>query len=77
MTILMAILLVFGLTACGSYYRVKDPSTQKSYYTNEIDSEKGGAVKFKDANSGSVVTLQNSEVTEIPKEEFKKNTEKK
>ena len=32
---------------------------------------------FKDANKGSEVTIQDSEVTEIPKEEYKKNTEKK
>ena len=56
---------------------VKNPSTGNIYYTDNIDKEKSGAVKFKDANTGSEVTIQNSEVSKVPKEEYKKNTEKK
>ena len=68
-----------GLTiaGCGNYYMVKNPSTGNIYYTDKIDKEKSGAVKFKDANTGSEVTIQNSEVSKVPKEEYKKNTEKK
>ena len=77
LTTALAILVVFGLSACGGgYYKVVDPATDKTYYTKEIREEKGGAVKIKDANTGSSVTLQNSEVTQINKEEFKANTKK-
>jgi hypothetical protein len=77
MTIVLVIFFCLGISACGSYYMVKDPSTGNTYYTEKVNKEKGGAVKFKDANTGGDVTIQNSEVTEIPKEEYNKNTEKK
>jgi hypothetical protein len=73
----LTILVIFGLSACGGgYYKVVDPTTDKTYYTKDLDEDKGGAIKIKDANTGSTVTLQNSEVTEINKEEFKANTKK-
>jgi len=72
-----AFLLAAVLSACGgSYYKVADPSTEKIYYTDEIEKVKSGAIKLLDANTGNMVTLQNSEVTEISKEEFKANTPK-
>ncbi len=61
-------LLVVG---CASYYKVMDPQTGKEYYTQELDNVKGGAVKLKDARSGSIVTIQNSEVKEITEDEYK------
>jgi len=61
-------LLVVG---CASYYKVTDPQTSKEYYTQELDNVRGGAVKLKDARSGSTVTIQNSEVKEISKDEYK------
>ena len=59
-------LLTIGLlmTACATYYEVKDPTTGKTYYTQEIKRD-GSASMFKDARSGSEVTIQNSEVKEI------------
>ena len=73
----LAIFFLIGITACGGgYYMVKDPATDKTYYTDKIIEEKGGAIKLKDANTGSSITLQNSEVTKIKKEEFKANTKK-
>ena len=72
----LAIFVLLGIAACGSYYMIKDIQSDKTYFTNEVEREKGGAVKFKDANTGSTVTIQNSEVTEINKEEFKANTPK-
>ena len=59
------------VVGCASYYKVTDPQTGKEYYTQEIDNVKGGAVKMKDARSGSTVTIQNSEVKEISKDEYK------
>lgn len=75
MTIMMIFLMVVGITACGKYYQVKDPSSGNTYYTEDIDDMKdSGAVRFKDFKTGTVVTIQSSEVTEISEEEFNKNT---
>jgi expansin (peptidoglycan-binding protein) len=69
------------LAGCGGgYYRVNDPGGTKAYYTTDIDETKTGAITFKDQKSGSVVTLQSSEVKEISEDEFKaavKSEEKK
>jgi uncharacterized protein YdeI (BOF family) len=55
----------------GNYYRVSDPAGDRQYYTTDIDKSRSGAISFKDAKSGSVVTLQSSEIKEISKDEFK------
>ena len=60
------------LTGCGgNYYRVNDPAGDRQYYTSDIDQTKTGAITFKDEKSGSVVTLQSSEIKEISEDEFK------
>ena len=61
-------LLVVG---CASYYKVTDPQTGKEFYTEKIDTLAGGAVKVMDARTGSIVTLQNSQVKEISEKEYK------
>ena len=61
-------LLVGG---CATYYKVTDPQSGKAYYTQKIDTAMGGAVKVMDARTGSIVTLQNSEVKEISEKEYK------
>lgn len=61
-----------SLAGCGGgYYRVNDPAGTKEYYTSDIDQTKTGAITFTDKKSGSVVTLQSSEVKEISEDEFK------
>ena len=70
---LASIMVLAFLTAgcSGNYYRVTDLATGKSYYTDKVeDAGKAGAVKFKDAKTGSKVTLQSSDVKEIKEEEF-------
>jgi len=69
---LASILVLAFLTAgCSNYYRVTDPASGRSYYTHEVeDAGKAGAVKFKDAKTGSKVTMQSSDVKEISSEEF-------
>ena len=63
---------VLTVTGCAShYYKVTDPQSGSVYYTQEIDNLKGGAVKLKDARSGSLVTIQNSEVKEISSQDYK------
>jgi methionyl-tRNA synthetase len=62
-------------TGCTSYYKVTDPTTGKVYYTTELR-KSDGAATLKDARTGNTVTVQNSEVATIKKEEFEsgKNT---
>ena len=60
------------LAGCGGgYYRVNDPAGDRKYYTTDIDQTKTGAITFTDKKSGSVVTLQSSEVKEISEDEYK------
>jgi len=77
LTILLAIFFLLGVVGCGGYYMVKDPTTGNIYYTDSIDKEKGGAIKFEDEKTKTKVTLQNSEVKQIPKKEFKSALEAK
>jgi outer membrane murein-binding lipoprotein Lpp len=77
---LMLAVLMIGvavLSGCTSYYKVKDTATDKVFYTTQIDRQSSGSIRFVDENSKSVVTLQNSAVTEVNEEEFKANTRKK
>jgi len=64
------------LAGCAHYYKVTDPSNSKVFYTEEVK-RNGSAVEFKDAQSGGVVTLQNSNVQEIDKQEYEQGVAKK
>ena len=68
-TVLLAF-TVIALSGCTSYYRVTDPSTNRVYYTTKMDKERDGAVRLRDARTGNEVTIQNSEVAKITKEEY-------
>jgi hypothetical protein len=72
----VAVLLATQIASCGGgYLLVKDPASGNVYYTTEVDDAgNSGAVKFKDAKTGNIVTLQSSEVRQITKEEFRTNT---
>ncbi|MGP1309961.1 MAG: hypothetical protein ACTS27_07180 [Phycisphaerales bacterium] len=64
------------LVGCGStHHQVTDPSSGRTYYTNDLKRTRGGAVEFTDARSGSSVTMQNSEVKKIDKKTFREQTE--
>jgi hypothetical protein len=66
------------LSGCGGYWMVTDPSTKNVYYTEDVkQSKSSGAVNFIDAKTGTSVNLQNSEVKEITKDEFKTAVGKK
>ncbi len=69
-TVLIASLLLGG---CASYYKVTDPVSGRTYYTDDMKKERDGAVRLKDARTGSEVTIQNSEVKKITKEEYETN----
>jgi hypothetical protein len=65
--------LSLGLAACGgTYYLVKDPESGREYYTTKVDRSSHGTT-FKDGKSLSTVTLQNCEVTEITKDQYRAN----
>ena len=77
--LLGAMMVTTFLVGCfgGSYYMVRDPASGTAYYTTDVGKAGGtGAVKFKDEKTGSTVTLQSSEVKEISKDEFSKQTAK-
>ena len=66
----VAVVLSLGLTGCGStYYLVKDPGTGAEYYTTSIK-KSGSAVEFKDSKTLTNMTLQNSQVSEITKDQY-------
>jgi hypothetical protein len=73
-TALLAIVLVSA--GCTTYYRVTDPSSGRMYYTTDVKRSSQGTVQFRDAKSGSDVTLQASEVKEITSDDYQKNTAK-
>jgi len=77
LAILPAIFFLVAILGCGGYYMIKDPTTGNVYYTTDIKEKKGGAVKFTDEQTKTNVTLQNSEIKEIPKKEFKSALEAK
>jgi hypothetical protein len=55
---------------CTTYYKVHDPNTGSTYYSTEIDTERGGAVTLKDGRTNAQVTIQNSEVMEITPDQY-------
>jgi hypothetical protein len=66
--LLIAGVLLGGLSGCTTYYRITDPTTGKAYYSTELKQD--GATSFKDARTGDSITLQNVEVRKISKEDF-------
>ena len=64
-----AFLALVSSTGCTTYYRVTDPTSHKDYYTTETR-RVGSAVTFKDGRTGADVTLQNSEIETISKEQY-------
>lgn len=71
-----ALVLALAAAGCTSYYRVTDPGTSKTYYTDDFK-RSGSSLQFKDHKTGADVTLPASEVMEISEDEYKKGTEKK
>jgi hypothetical protein len=56
---------------CTSYYIVRVPGTGQSYFTTDIDHKRGGAVTLQDEKTGAEVTIQNSEIRRVHKDEYK------
>jgi hypothetical protein len=63
-------LVVAVLGGCG-HYIVTEPDSGKTYYTRHINRNLGNKViTFVDADTGAKVTLSESEVRKITKDEF-------
>jgi len=73
-----AVIATFAFVAgCASYYKVTDPSSGRTFYTEKVDRPGNHTtIMFKDAKTGAEVTLPSSEVLEISSDEFKKATGK-
>jgi hypothetical protein len=67
---LLAVVASALLAGCATYYRVTDPASGRQYYTDNIERGRDGSVIFKDGKTKSDVTLQNSEVSEISKDDY-------
>jgi len=67
-TLLCAAVVFAG--GCTSYYKVTDPTTNRTYYTTELKKGSHGSATLKDARTGNEVTIQNSEIDPITKEEY-------
>lgn len=65
--IVLALLVLGG---CASHYKVTDQASSKTYYTTHVK-DQHGTVTFKDAKTGSDVTLSSAEVEKISKSEYK------
>ena len=65
--VVLGALLIGG---CTSYYKVTDPTTDKTYYTTSLRQMDNGAAELKDATTGDTITIQNSHVSKITKEQF-------
>lgn len=63
--------IALAMCACSTpaYYKVSDPVTGKVYYTEDMYQEHG-ATHLKDGKTGDAITLQNSEIRRITREEF-------
>jgi hypothetical protein len=62
--------VALGLAGCSTtYYMVKDPTDGKTYYTTELH-KSDGTVSFKDAKTLTDVTIQNSQVEQITKDQY-------
>jgi len=72
----LAALASLMVAACATYYKVTDPASGKNFYTTKVNKSLSGTVSFKDAVTGSEVTLQSSEVLKIPSKEFEQATGK-
>jgi hypothetical protein len=70
--IFAACALAIGASGCQkNYYRVRDTANaDNAYYTTKYKSRRGGTISFTDSRSGAKVTLQNSAVQRISREEW-------
>lgn len=73
----LLILVTLGLGGC-TYYQIHDPHSDKTYYTNNWESKgvESGVIVFKDAATGSQVTLASHEIKEVKERKYKASVNK-
>jgi hypothetical protein len=67
---LLACTLCLATASCTMYYKVTDLNTGQQYYTSNLRQKGNGAATFTDGRTGNTVTLQNTEVKQIKKQEY-------
>jgi hypothetical protein len=65
-----ALALVVLMAGCTSYYKVTDPTTGKSYYSTHVKELHDGAAQLKDDKTKTEVTIQNSQIQKITKDQY-------
>jgi hypothetical protein len=68
-----AAMLFFSANAYAKYYQVTDTATGAVYFTKSIHHEDCGAIKFRDARTDQMVTLQSTSVAKLTKSEYKRD----
>jgi hypothetical protein len=69
-------LIFMAVAGCGSYYKITDPTSKNVYYAKDYEKTKLGGLSFKDAKTGAIVTIQNSEIKEISRDTFDEEVKK-
>ena len=68
----IVLFVVCGAALAGCHrFEITDPTTERIYYTKHVRRTDSGGIRFKDAVSGSKVTLQTSEMHKISKKTFR------
>ena len=65
----LLVCVLFG-SGCANYYKVRDPQSGRVYYTQDLKQRTSGTVTLKDGKSGDEVSVQNSEVKKITKDQY-------
>ncbi|HEX4795300.1 MAG TPA: hypothetical protein VH370_16005 [Humisphaera sp.] len=67
-SLLVSGLLLISVSGCTTYYKVTDPTTNRTYYSTEVKQD--GSTTLKDARTGNTFTLQKADVEKISEEDF-------
>lgn len=74
-SIVLSVVALF-VTGC-TYYEITDIQSDKTFYTTNWDSKgaESGVIVFKDAASGSKVTLASHQIKKISEKQYKTSVE--
>jgi uncharacterized protein YceK len=75
-SLVVSFLMLLAISGCGSYYKITDPTSKNIYYSKDYEKTKLGGLSFKDAKTGAIVTIQNSEIKEISRDTFDEEVKK-
>ncbi|MFA5180310.1 MAG: hypothetical protein WC405_03255 [Syntrophales bacterium] len=75
-SLVVSCLMLLAISGCGSYYKITEPTSKSVYYSKDYEKTKMGGLSFKDAKTGAIVTIQNSEIKEISRDTFDEEVKK-